>query len=193
MAANGNKVYIGLYRNRTWSDGSDSSFRHWKSGQPDNMNYAQKCTAMSFSDSGRWTDESCDSALPFFCYRGKNPLHEACCFCKLFQATLYTDSVRIAILGRTAIIQCDRCTLSVTFNVCVCLCLCVHSCIFECIMLSTDLCFMQSLYQLYVPSSSDLNLTAFVTGLRMVVDTETDLTDAEIDVMILKPVSEGFF
>lgn len=67
-AANGTTVYIGLYRNRTWSDGSDSSFRHWKSGQPDNSGGLQNCTAMSFSDSGRWTDEDCVSSLPFFCY-----------------------------------------------------------------------------------------------------------------------------
>lgn len=85
VAANGRKVYIGLYRNRTWSDGSDSSFRHWKSGQPDNANLAQHCTAMSFSDSGLWTDESCANNLPFFCYKGKNTLHVACCFCKLSQ------------------------------------------------------------------------------------------------------------
>lgn len=70
-AANGTTVYIGLYRNRTWSDGSDSSFRHWKSGQPDNSGSSQHCTAMSFSDSGQWTDENCASSLPFFCYTGE--------------------------------------------------------------------------------------------------------------------------
>ncbi|XP_048091681.1 C-type mannose receptor 2-like [Alosa alosa] len=71
-AANGNNVCIGLYRTRTWSDGSESSFRHWKSGQPDNTNDAQPCTAVSFSDSGQWTDEDCTTNLfPFFCYSGK--------------------------------------------------------------------------------------------------------------------------
>ncbi|KAL2079593.1 hypothetical protein ACEWY4_025337 [Coilia grayii] len=68
VAANGNKVYIGLYRTRTWSDGSDSSFRHWISGQPDSLSLDEHCTAMSFSDSGQWTDEVCARALPFFCY-----------------------------------------------------------------------------------------------------------------------------
>lgn len=34
-------------------------------------------------------------------------------------------------------------------------------------------------------------MAAFVAGLRMVVDTKTDLTDAEIEEMILKPVSES--
>ncbi|XP_062373032.1 L-selectin-like isoform X2 [Sardina pilchardus] len=67
-AANGNRVYIGLYRTRLWSDGSDSSFRNWKSGQPDNANFDQYCTAVSFSDSGQWTDENCSTTRPFFCY-----------------------------------------------------------------------------------------------------------------------------
>ncbi|XP_062373033.1 macrophage mannose receptor 1-like [Sardina pilchardus] len=65
-AANGNTVYIGLNRTRLWSDGSDSSFRYWKSGQPDNANGNQYCTA--FSDSGHWTDENCNTTRPFFCY-----------------------------------------------------------------------------------------------------------------------------
>ncbi|XP_062373086.1 macrophage mannose receptor 1-like [Sardina pilchardus] len=102
-AANGNRVYIGLNRTRLWSDGSDSSFRNWKSGQPDNANGNQLCTAVSFSDSGQWTDENCSTTRPFFCY------------------------------------------------------------------------------------------SAFVAGLRMVVDTETDLTDlteAEIEEIILKPFLE---
>ncbi|XP_062373263.1 macrophage mannose receptor 1-like [Sardina pilchardus] len=99
-AANGNRVYIGLYRTRLWSDGSDSSFRNWKSGQPDNANGNQLCTAVSFSDSGQWTDENCSTTRPFFCY------------------------------------------------------------------------------------------SAFVVGLRMVVDTETDLTEAEIEEVILKSLRE---
>ncbi|XP_063043268.1 macrophage mannose receptor 1-like isoform X2 [Engraulis encrasicolus] len=65
MAANGEFVHIGLYRARTWSDGSDSSFRHWISGQPDGIEH---CTALSFSDSGQWIDDSCSNTKPFFCY-----------------------------------------------------------------------------------------------------------------------------
>ncbi|XP_063043266.1 putative C-type lectin domain family 20 member A [Engraulis encrasicolus] len=68
-AADGNKVHIGLYRTRTWSDSSDSSFRNWNSSQPDNLYGGEHCTAMSFSDAGQWTDEDCATTRPFFCYR----------------------------------------------------------------------------------------------------------------------------
>ncbi|KAL2079592.1 hypothetical protein ACEWY4_025336 [Coilia grayii] len=46
VEASGNAAYMGLYRTRSWSDGSDSSFRHWKLGQPDSRDH---CTAMSFT------------------------------------------------------------------------------------------------------------------------------------------------
>ncbi|XP_063068556.1 aggrecan core protein-like [Engraulis encrasicolus] len=65
VTANDYSVFIGLHQVRPWSDGSDSSFRYWKSGQPDQV---QTCTAMSFSDAGQWTDENCATTLPFFCY-----------------------------------------------------------------------------------------------------------------------------
>ncbi len=58
-------VWIGLYRTRYWSDQSNSSFSNWKTGQPDNAGNSEYCTAASFSDSGNWTDENCNTALPF--------------------------------------------------------------------------------------------------------------------------------
>uniref|UniRef100_A0A3B1J034 C-type lectin domain-containing protein n=1 Tax=Astyanax mexicanus TaxID=7994 RepID=A0A3B1J034_ASTMX len=67
-------VWIGLHRTRTWSDNSNSSFTYWKQGEPDdgknsvNDYLDQHCTAVSFSQSGQWTDENCLTALPFFCY-----------------------------------------------------------------------------------------------------------------------------
>ncbi|XP_043077469.1 C-type mannose receptor 2-like isoform X2 [Puntigrus tetrazona] len=61
-------AWIGLYRTRSWSDQSNSSFSNWKTGQPDNAGNSQYCTAVSFSDSGNWTDENCNIALPFICY-----------------------------------------------------------------------------------------------------------------------------
>ncbi|XP_058271529.1 macrophage mannose receptor 1-like [Hemibagrus wyckioides] len=61
-------VWIGLYRTRSWSDKSNSSFSNWKPGQPDNYRQNESCTAVSFNDSGKWTDENCGQAFPFLCY-----------------------------------------------------------------------------------------------------------------------------
>ncbi|XP_048021429.1 C-type mannose receptor 2-like [Megalobrama amblycephala] len=60
--------WIGLYRTRSWSDQSNSSFSNWGIGQPDNAGNSESCTTVSFSDSGSWTDENCDIAFPFICY-----------------------------------------------------------------------------------------------------------------------------
>ncbi|XP_065099623.1 macrophage mannose receptor 1-like [Paramisgurnus dabryanus] len=61
-------VWIGLYRTRTWSDQSNSTFSYWISGQPFNAGYNNYCTAVSFTDIGSWTDENCDNQLSFLCY-----------------------------------------------------------------------------------------------------------------------------
>ncbi|KAI4905497.1 hypothetical protein NFI96_014281, partial [Prochilodus magdalenae] len=61
-------AWIGLYRTRSWSDKSNSSFSYWKAGQPDNAEESEYCTAVSFSESGQWTDENCGNTLPFLCY-----------------------------------------------------------------------------------------------------------------------------
>ncbi|KAF4077081.1 hypothetical protein AMELA_G00204060 [Ameiurus melas] len=61
-------LWIGLYRTRSWSDKSNSSFNNWKPGQPDNYARNESCTAVSFNDSGKWTDENCSRAFPFLCY-----------------------------------------------------------------------------------------------------------------------------
>ncbi|XP_047661865.1 macrophage mannose receptor 1-like [Tachysurus fulvidraco] len=65
-----NSLWIGLYRTRSWSDRSNSSFSYWKPGQPDNSDQNEYCTAVSFNitDSGKWTDENCNKTIPFFCY-----------------------------------------------------------------------------------------------------------------------------
>uniref|UniRef100_A0A671QEJ5 C-type lectin domain-containing protein n=1 Tax=Sinocyclocheilus anshuiensis TaxID=1608454 RepID=A0A671QEJ5_9TELE len=63
--------WIGLYRTRSWSDQSNSSFSNWRTGQPDNAGNSEYCTAVSFSDSGSWTDENCNTASPFICYSGE--------------------------------------------------------------------------------------------------------------------------
>ncbi|XP_032438599.1 uncharacterized protein LOC116732488 [Xiphophorus hellerii] len=61
-------VWIGLYREDLWSDGSTSLFRNWAAGEP-NEPSGDQCVAGSFSDSGRWSDESCSLSLPFVCYK----------------------------------------------------------------------------------------------------------------------------
>jgi len=79
----GYNVWIGLHRNRLWSDQSSSSFTYWlpntpsEVAQPDNganiqgLQGVQHCTAASLKYSGQWTDESCFANLPFFCYSGE--------------------------------------------------------------------------------------------------------------------------
>ncbi|XP_046723713.1 macrophage mannose receptor 1-like [Silurus meridionalis] len=62
-------MWIGLYRTRSWSDKSNSSFNNWKPGQPDNYAQDEFCTAVSFTDLGKWTDENCVKAFPFLCYK----------------------------------------------------------------------------------------------------------------------------
>ncbi|XP_077077585.1 macrophage mannose receptor 1-like [Siphateles boraxobius] len=67
--------WIGLYRTRSWSDQSNSSFSNWRTGQPDNAGNSQYCTAVSFRDSGTWTDENCNTALSFICYSANASSH----------------------------------------------------------------------------------------------------------------------
>lgn len=69
-------AWLGLYRTRTWSDQSNSTFRNWEDGEPDNGQQTveegdQHCTAVSFNASGKWTDEKCTRPLPFICYQGE--------------------------------------------------------------------------------------------------------------------------
>ncbi|PWA27074.1 hypothetical protein CCH79_00011602, partial [Gambusia affinis] len=63
----GIEVWIGLYRDKLWSDSSPSLFQHWAAGQPDNDN--SRCVAASFSDMGKWLDEDCTQSFPFICYK----------------------------------------------------------------------------------------------------------------------------
>ncbi|XP_049436248.1 macrophage mannose receptor 1-like [Epinephelus fuscoguttatus] len=63
----GERVWIGLFRDSwKWSDGSSSSFRHWRPGQPDGGN--QHCVAAHFYYSGQWYDEPCAIRRTFICY-----------------------------------------------------------------------------------------------------------------------------
>ncbi|KAI4899614.1 hypothetical protein NFI96_029301, partial [Prochilodus magdalenae] len=55
---------------KTWSDGSDSSFRYWKSG-PDHCGQGADCAAVSITEKGRWDNEICSNRLPFICHQNK--------------------------------------------------------------------------------------------------------------------------
>ncbi|MEQ2311540.1 hypothetical protein AMECASPLE_021162 [Ameca splendens] len=66
-------MWIGLYRAKSWSDGSTSNFRHWGAGQP-NGGYGAECLAAAFGDAGKWSDEPCFQSLPFICYI-RSPRH----------------------------------------------------------------------------------------------------------------------
>ncbi|XP_046723714.1 secretory phospholipase A2 receptor-like [Silurus meridionalis] len=76
----GSAAWIGLYRTRLWSDKKESAYENWRPAipnrpaEPDNgvntmwQYNNQHCTAVSFRDSGQWTDEYCFATLPFICY-----------------------------------------------------------------------------------------------------------------------------
>ncbi|KAM4536991.1 receptor-type tyrosine-protein phosphatase eta-like [Odontesthes bonariensis] len=71
----GNFVWIGLYRQTEWSDGSNSLFQHWAATEPNNGQH--ECVAASFADSGSWSDEDCTQSLPFICSRPIPPNAES--------------------------------------------------------------------------------------------------------------------
>ncbi|XP_059208067.1 macrophage mannose receptor 1-like [Centropristis striata] len=69
QAAGVDFVWIGLFRDSwKWSDGSNSSFRRWLPGQPDNKKGMEACAAADFRSSGRWVDLNCNSRRAFICY-----------------------------------------------------------------------------------------------------------------------------
>ncbi|XP_078025869.1 lymphocyte antigen 75-like [Epinephelus lanceolatus] len=65
----GERVWIGLFRDSwKWSDGSNSSFRYWVHGQPDNHGGTEHCVVHNFVYSGQWGDVSCAVRRAFICY-----------------------------------------------------------------------------------------------------------------------------
>ncbi|KAA0721577.1 Rhamnose-binding lectin RBL [Triplophysa tibetana] len=62
-------VWIGLFRDSwEWSDNTDSAFRYWDSGQPDNLDGSQNCTVTNMNNEGKWHDISCSVFYTFVCH-----------------------------------------------------------------------------------------------------------------------------
>ncbi|XP_048092029.1 macrophage mannose receptor 1-like [Alosa alosa] len=76
-AENGNRAaWIGLFKQNDpwkWSDGSSSSFRNWKTGEPNNGDKKEFCTKI-LNSSGAWNDAGCDHRSHFICYEGLGSL-----------------------------------------------------------------------------------------------------------------------
>ncbi|XP_076828391.1 macrophage mannose receptor 1-like isoform X2 [Brachyhypopomus gauderio] len=83
LLSNQQKViyWIGLTRNVdqnnntiwVWSDRSNSTYKDWGTGQPDNQGRQENCVELYGSQSYKWNDDSCNMNYPFICYK-KIPL-----------------------------------------------------------------------------------------------------------------------
>ncbi|XP_056318609.1 macrophage mannose receptor 1-like [Danio aesculapii] len=70
--SSGSAVWIGLFRDTwQWSDQSNSSFRYWNTGEPNNAGGIQNCIGMNQHAKGRWHDISGTGSFPFVCHEDK--------------------------------------------------------------------------------------------------------------------------
>nr|XP_032362955.1 macrophage mannose receptor 1-like isoform X2 [Etheostoma spectabile] len=60
-------LWIGLFKDWSWSDGSSFSFRRWDTKNPDLNSDPEKCRAMTTSG-GNWSPVDCSEPKTFFCY-----------------------------------------------------------------------------------------------------------------------------
>ncbi|XP_073704632.1 macrophage mannose receptor 1-like [Garra rufa] len=62
-------LWFGMFADSwEWSDQWDLRYRHWAAGQPSMT--ADTCVGMSTTNSGKWSQQSCDVLQPFICYGG---------------------------------------------------------------------------------------------------------------------------
>ncbi|XP_067308184.1 C-type mannose receptor 2-like [Pseudorasbora parva] len=68
-----NEVWIGLFRDSwQWSDRRNSSFRNWKSGEPNNQGGNENCAVNEPKALGQWHDVTCNHRVfPFVCHEDK--------------------------------------------------------------------------------------------------------------------------
>ncbi|KAA0721477.1 Lymphocyte antigen 75 [Triplophysa tibetana] len=107
-------VWIGLFRDSwEWSDNTDSGFRYWRSGQPDNFGGSEDCTEVRMWDQGQWNDAPCSNSLTFVCQEDELILiqknlswTEALRYCRKNHVDLVSvDSEKIQLWVKAAVHQ----------------------------------------------------------------------------------------
>ncbi|KAI7808333.1 hypothetical protein IRJ41_002387 [Triplophysa rosa] len=62
-------VWIGLFSDPwEWPDNSDSGFRFWMSGEPNNVGGSEDCTKANIYLQGEWNDVGCSGPYNFVCH-----------------------------------------------------------------------------------------------------------------------------
>ncbi|NP_001314983.1 uncharacterized protein LOC555676 isoform 1 precursor [Danio rerio] len=75
--SSGSAVWIGLFRDTwQWSDQSNSSFRYWSTGEPNNVGGNEDCAMISQYPQGLWNDIPCHFQFPFVCHQDFFVLHK---------------------------------------------------------------------------------------------------------------------